>query len=72
MRFFLTLLVLTYLIIVVYKYFVGPFMEGYKKKSPTNSRNTSAERIRIIYDPNQLKQTNKHVGEYVDYEEIKD
>ncbi|GCD78383.1 hypothetical protein JCM31826_18650 [Thermaurantimonas aggregans] len=72
MRFFLSLLVLTYLIIVVYKYFVGPFMEGYNKKSSSSSTNSSSERIKIIYDPNQLRQSNKNVGDYVDYEEVKD
>ncbi|WP_409772618.1 hypothetical protein [Thermaurantimonas sp.] len=72
MRFFLILLVLTYLIIVVYRYFVGPFLEGYNKKSSSAGKKSPAEKIRIIYDPDQLKQSNKNVGEYVDYEEVKD
>ncbi|MFN4300161.1 MAG: hypothetical protein ACK4EX_10595 [Thermaurantimonas sp.] len=56
----------------MYRYFVGPFLEGYNKKSSSAGKKSPAEKIRIIYDPDQLKQSNKNVGEYVDYEEVKD
>ncbi len=71
MRFFLILLLTIYLGLVVYRYFVEPFLQGLKGNKGAYS-NKASDKIKVIYNPNDRQQSNHSVGEYVDYEEVKE
>ncbi|GCD79837.1 hypothetical protein [Schleiferia thermophila] len=72
LRFFLILLVVTYLLIVVYKYFVAPFFQGFYGKEPNKTKNATKNDIKVIYNPNDRIRTSNTSGEYIDYEEVKE
>lgn len=72
LRFFLILLVITYLLIIVYKYFIGPFLQGFYGKTTQKEQSKSKNKIKIIYNPNENRRSNNTAGEYIDFEEVKD
>lgn len=64
-----------YLIYFLVKYiFVRPFKEGYsrggRKKNPFSREEEG--KVTIDYDPRQKRSEGNKVGEYIDYEEVKD
>lgn len=69
-----------YLIYFLIKYiFVRPFREGYKSGDQKRTRgfqnpfqNKKEGDISISYDPRKDRKTSSEVGEYVEYEEVKD
>lgn len=70
-----------YLIYFLVKYiFVRPFKEGFagndSRKAKNGFKNPFASKkegdVSITYDPRKSPPQNKEVGEYVDYEEVKE
>lgn len=72
MRFFLILLLTIYLSVVFYKYFIDPFLQGLKGNSDTTTSKKASNKIKVIYNPNDRQSSGNTIGEYVDYEEVKD
>lgn len=76
---FIAFLLLVYLVVYFLRsVFVKPFRQGFdqadsrQKRDAQGKRNTREGDISITYDPRKHQRNNDGVGEYVDYEEVKD
>jgi hypothetical protein len=71
LRFLLISALIIYTIIALYNYFSGPFKEGLKGQSTT--RKTSSEgKLVVTHNPLKGKAKKGTVGDYTDFEELKD
>ena len=64
-----------YLVYFLVKFlFIKPFQEGYKGQDPNRNSKRGEGKITIDYDPRKGKngRSPSDIGEYIDYEEVKD
>lgn len=77
---FLAFVLLVYLVIYFMRaLFVKPFKQGYGSQQGRRSADPNTNRkqrkegdVTITYDPQKRRGDNQSLGEYVDYEEVKD
>ena len=71
LRFILLSFLIIYTVIALYNYFSGPFKEGLKGEGST--RKTSSEgKLVVTHNPLKGKAKKGTVGDYTDFEEVKD
>lgn len=70
-KFLLISALIIYTVIALYNYFSTPLKEGYRETGDKKSRESSG-RLEVTHNPMKGKAKKGIVGEYTDFEEVKD